>query len=566
MSWPASRRIEERSVAAPLRRYVIAGIVAVIGIAVSFLTWIRALEERKLDLANLLGSLADETAGAVEWQLEREMNALHGLAAFWQLHGLLEPGAWRTDTRMLLDHFPGIQWIAWVPRDSVRIRFVARDSTARLDPRVLSRAYLQLRSPAPAVTDRWSDAYQLDVFIPLHPRDRQGLMAAEIRIDSTWMGHETPNPSMSLTTYSDRGDRVVLLRNDASKTAPWMVLRRSLTTPAGSTLRMELTPAAEYARQLATPWPHYFLFTGLVLSLALGGLLFQFLRLRDFSAALEHSNRDLDAQIEELSRRDRELRELNEALEQRVESRTSDLTEALREVETFSHSVSHDLRSPIGAILNFADVLGEDYGSRMDDEGRRLLERIQAAGDRANQLLNALVEFAASGATTHQPRPIDVKDVVQGAFAEALAREGPSDDVRFVVDSEIPGAYADPTQVHRIFVNLIGNALKYSRGQERRELHVGGTPDTSHNTYWVRDNGPGFEPGRAPEIFEPFRKLQGGRTEGTGLGLAIVAKVVRRTGGRTWAESDGKSGATFFFTLPASERNPDESAGRPAGR
>src|SRR5678816_3754215 len=131
MLWPAPRRVDDRSLAAPLRRYVIAGIVAVIGIAVSFLIWIRALEERRLELANLLGSLADETTGSVEWQLEQEANALRGLANFWQLHGLLEPAAWQTDVRLLLDHFTGIQWIAWVPRDSLRIRFVARDTTVR---------------------------------------------------------------------------------------------------------------------------------------------------------------------------------------------------------------------------------------------------------------------------------------------------------------------------------------------------------------------------------------------------------------------------------------------------
>jgi sensor domain CHASE-containing protein len=153
---------------APLRRYVFAAIiVAVIGIAVSFLTWIRTLEERRIELAKLLGSLADETAGAVEWQLEREMKGLRGLASFWQLHGLLEPQAWRTDSRLLLDHFTGIQWIAWVPTDTSAIRFVGRDSTVRLDPEALAESRVLLRAPVPKVTDRWDDAYRMRVFLPV---------------------------------------------------------------------------------------------------------------------------------------------------------------------------------------------------------------------------------------------------------------------------------------------------------------------------------------------------------------------------------------------------------------
>jgi signal transduction histidine kinase len=120
--------------------------------------------------------------------------------------------------------------------------------------------------------------------------------------------------------------------------------------------------------------------------------------------------------------------------------------------------------------------------------------------------------------------------------------------------------------VQRVFVNLIGNALKYSRGRPAREVEVGGQRDTVESTYWVRDNGPGFEPSRAPEIFEPFKRLQGAKVEGAGLGLAIVAKLVRRQGGRVWAESDGMAGASFYFTLPAQKREGDDQAGDPAGR
>jgi signal transduction histidine kinase len=339
-------------------------------------------------------------------------------------------------------------------------------------------------------------------------------------------------------------------------------MRRALTSPAGSALRVDLAPSDDLVRQVATPWPRLFLLTGAILSVVLGALLLQFLRLRDFSAALGRTNLDLDAQLAQLSNRDRELRELNEALEHRVQARTGELTLALREVETFSHSVSHDLRSPIGAILNFTAVLQEDYGPHLDAEGARLLERVRAAAGRANKLLDALVEFAASGSAPEEAMAVDMTELAQRAFAEATGREG-NGEVRFAL-APLPPAWADPALVHRLFVNLFGNALKFTRGREPRLVEAGGSPDTTGNHYWVRDNGCGFEPARAAELFEPFRRLHGSDVEGTGLGLAIVARSVNRMGGRVWAESDGASGATFHFTLPDRERRGDAPPRNPA--
>lgn len=556
----------EKFPAATARRYVPAIAVAAIGVALSLLTWTRALEERQLGVSNVLGSLADETTGTIEAQLDREVNALRDLATFWQLHGLLPDGPWQSDTRMILEHFNGIQWIAWVPADSTKTRFVVRDTTVRVDAEEIGLARLQRAAASALIRDNWSSAYELHVFLPVgSPSESVGVLAARIQMDSLWLKKRTPAArSLSVKLTSDKGEEL-LLRQGAGPAPEWMTLRRVFTSPAGTAVQVELAPWPEYVRQIATPWPHYFLLTGLFLSLSIGVVLFQFLRTQDYSEVLARANRDLDARLVELSRRDRELRELNEALELRVQSRTAELSEALREVETFSHSASHDLRSPIGAILNFAAVLEEDYGPSLDVEGRRLLERMRAAGQRANQLLNALVEFAASGASPNQPSPVDVRPIVEGAYAEAVAGEGPAADVRFSV-GELPPAYADGVQVHRVFVNLIGNALKYSRGRPVREVQVGGLRDTVESTYWVRDNGPGFEPSRAPEMFEPFKRLHAGKVEGSGLGLAIVAKIVRHQGGRVWAESDGKAGATFYFTLPTRKRESDDEAGDPAGR
>ncbi len=562
--WPLSRRRAGPLPATPGRRYATAGLVAFIGIAVSILVWSRAGGVRRAELSGMLGSLADGTASTLEWQLDRDVDAVRGLGMLWQTGARPREDAWAFDAGFILDRFPGVQWIAWVSRDSSALRFVARDTSARIPPRVLGQARFELNAPANAVRDRWSDAYQLDVFMPVRAAGESlSVLVGEIRVDSLWLKrYAMLSGDLSITLASESGRRLALRALPARLAPPWMRLRRSLTSPAGTVLGVDLVPSDALVRQVATPWPRLFLATGAFLSIAVGVLLLLVLRLNDFSAALARTNRSLDAQLAELSDRDRELRELNEALELRVRARTAELSQALREVETFSHSISHDLRSPIGAILNFAAVLEEDYGPQLETEGGRLLERIRGAAGRANQLLDALGEFAASGSTPEETHTVDMAELAQRAFAEAKGREGGDGDVRFTLGA-LPPAWADPTLVHRLLVNLFGNALKFSRGREPRVIEAGGAEDPAENAYWVRDNGRGFEPARAAELFEPFRRLHGSDVEGTGLGLAIVARSVSRMGGRVWAESDGATGATFHFTLPRPERGGDAPSGHP---
>ena len=543
----------ERFPAAPARRTVPAILVAVIGSALTILTWTRALEERRLAVSDVLGSLADEVTADIESQLEREVDAVRGLATFWQLHGLLPEQAWDFDTRLAIRSFPGLRWVAWVPADSTRTRAVVRDTTVRIDPSALRLAREQRAAPTHVIQERWSDAYELEMLLPVgSPGESVSVLAASIRLDSLWFRKHAPAAdNVSLSLRSDKGDRVVL-RSASVQSPPWMKLHRTFTSPAGSVVQAELLPWPDFVEEIATPWPHFFLMTGLFLSVSLGLFLFQFMRARDYALGLVGANRELDERIAELSRRDRELRELNELLEKRVQDRTAQLTAALRELEAFSQTASHDLRSPICAILNYAEVLQDDFAPRLTPEERHLVERIQGAGQRANRLLGTLMEFAATGAGALQPEWVDVPSIAQSAYHDAVAGEPGGADVRFEAGA-LPRAFADAGAVHRVFANLFGNALKYSRGRALRVIEVGGSLLGGESVYWVRDNGNGFDPRHAADIFEPFRRLNGDAAEGNGLGLAIVAKLVRRLGGRVWAQSDGVSGATFSFTLPAIE-------------
>lgn len=316
--------------------------------------------------------------------------------------------------------------------------------------------------------------------------------------------------------------------------------------------------------QIKSGWD--FVVSGVFFSTAIGILLLLCLRARETAATLARSKRERDAKLAEHVRRDQELHQINLALERRVDEHSAELSEALRELEGFCHAVSHDLRSPLGAIVNYSAVL-DDGRSGLTDEDRRVAGRIREAAQRAAELLNRLVEFGSSGTSPLSPETLDMKPLVEGACSEVAAADPERESVRFEI-GRLPSAYGDPLLVHRIFVNLLGNALEHSRGRPLREVRVGGACDAGQVTFWVKDNGPGLEPARLPEIFKPFRRPRGGGGDGDGigLGLSIVAKAVRRQGGRVWAESDGRSGAEFYFTLPSTESRQSGGAGKPASR
>jgi len=227
--------------------------------------------------------------------------------------------------------------------------------------------------------------------------------------------------------------------------------------------------------------------------------------------------------------------------------RSAELARVLREMETFNKSVSHDLRSPIGAILNFCAVLEEDYGSRLDPEGRRLLDRIRGAAGRANHLLDSLAEYSATDAGPRNVRQLDMNDLADRAFAEALGRD-PSPGVQFIREN-LPAAMGDPDLVERALISLFGSALRFSRNDTPRLIRVGASPGDGEIVYRVAGSGAADSEPRT-ELSEAFRRVHGHDVEGAGLGLAIASKIVGRLGGRVWGESDGAR-ATLYFTLPS---------------
>jgi two-component system, sensor histidine kinase and response regulator len=227
------------------------------------------------------------------------------------------------------------------------------------------------------------------------------------------------------------------------------------------------------------------------------------------------------------------------------------LQEAMAELEAFSHSMSHDLRGPLGTIHNYTDILEQDYGQALGSQGKQYLQRIRAGGVyKIRDLLDQLSQFGRVERSMGGKESLDMTSLARAAYAEVQLGTEMGPGMQFQL-SELPPGRGNSELVVRVFRNLLSNAVKFTRPREAPRVEVGGSAGETENTYYVTDNGIGFAPEFRETVFQPFRRVGSMRElEGSGLGLAIVAKIIRNHGGRVWAESDGVSGARFYFTLP----------------
>ena len=233
-------------------------------------------------------------------------------------------------------------------------------------------------------------------------------------------------------------------------------------------------------------------------------------------------------------------------LEERVRARTVELEATNRELESFSYSVSHDLRAPLRAVDGYARMLEEDYRERLDDEGRRLLAVVRDSAARMGRLIDDLLAFSRLGRQAPAARPVDM-----ATLAAEVADEVRGDSKAAIEIGLLPAAHADPAMLKQVWLNLIGNAVKYSAKRPGARVEIGGKEEPREIVYWVRDNGVGFDMRYAAKLYGVFQRLhRADEFPGTGVGLAIVQRIVTRHGGRVWAEGKPGEGACFHFSLP----------------
>jgi two-component system, sensor histidine kinase and response regulator len=245
----------------------------------------------------------------------------------------------------------------------------------------------------------------------------------------------------------------------------------------------------------------------------------------------------------------RRLRLDNKILEQSVRERTAELEAANQELEAFSYSVSHDLRAPLRAMDGFSGILMEDYGPQLPEEAQKLLKRVRTNAAHMGQLIEDLLKLSRLGRQTLSKQSVNVAALVDGVIKDLREQEpGRSLEVRI---GELPECVGDPFLLQQVFVNLIGNAFKFTGKKENALIEVGCLSQDREHVYFVRDNGAGFDPRYADKLFGAFQRLH--RVEdfsGTGIGLSLVRRIVQRHSGRVWAEAELEKGATFHFSIP----------------
>lgn len=271
-------------------------------------------------------------------------------------------------------------------------------------------------------------------------------------------------------------------------------------------------------------------------------------------AKLEEKNCELQQTVQRLQEAHEEILTLNRGLEQRVRQRTSELESANRELESFSYSVSHDLRAPLRAIGGYTGILVCEYGSALPEEAGQLLGRITVNVEHMHKLIEDLLEFSRLGRKALSVQPVNIGHLVAECLDE-LRPEQKGRTVEIGIGS-LPGCRGDPILLKQVVLNLLDNALKYTRKQAKASIEIGALCKDGQYTFHVKDNGVGFDMRYADKLFEAFQRLHpSSEFSGTGVGLAIVRRAIEKHGGRCWAQGEPDQGATFFFSLPCETGN-----------
>ncbi len=252
--------------------------------------------------------------------------------------------------------------------------------------------------------------------------------------------------------------------------------------------------------------------------------------------------------ITEQKQREKEIQKLNNHLEKEVKRRTRELEETNRELETFNYSISHDLRAPLRAIMGNLFLYQEINKDRLGHEETKLIESARKGAERMGDLVDDLLAFSRVGRSSIKRGEVNMYTLAEEVFDEQIALFG-NPTVAFTLE-RIPGTTGDKSMLRLVLTNLLSNAIKYSSRRKESKVQVGYFENNQENTYFVKDNGVGFDQAYADKIFEVFQRAHLRKEfDGNGVGLAIVKRIIEKHGGQIWAESQPEQGATFYFTL-----------------
>lgn len=271
--------------------------------------------------------------------------------------------------------------------------------------------------------------------------------------------------------------------------------------------------------------------------------------------AFKISDRQIGTVVEDITEYKRAIKEittLNEELERRVEERTKELQGAVNELESFTYTVSHDLKSPLRAVEGYSRIIMEDYGDQLGQEVGEMLQNIRNISRDMIDMVSRLLQYSTTSKAPVDKEKIDTGALVESIFNELLSAD-PGRNIQLNIETGLPEIFADRVMIRQVIYNILSNAVKFTRYKEEARITVGCTITSEEYVFYFKDNGVGFDTEYSGKLFGIFQRLHtADEFEGSGIGLVTIRKIIQRHGGRVWIEGKAGLGAEVYFTLPNS--------------
>ncbi len=524
-----------------LKRLIISVTATLVIAAATVATWQILKSTNEAQRARIAESESRAARAQLIRNVDMMLHALRNVQTYWSEYAHLPPEERAAETGIDLVYFDGVEMILW--QDDARgIHYVRTPEHPEFDYRPTDAEWAAARAML-ARSDDVEDEAILGPFIgangnpvyEVHLVGREGVLIAVV---DAWQSFEAMlsnvSPGYSVSVWWD--DVLLYQRGEPASDLPENGSHAGMIrTSVGTLWKVIHSPTRELALSTSTPALPALLFSGLAIAVLVGLLLFENGRARSRARAAEVA--------------EERLGELNRSLEEQIAERTRELADRSADLGTITDSVAHDLRNPLNSISVNTQLLEQQYREVLGEEGATALQRTAAGVKRMTEILDRLLGLSIISHATFRRERVDLREMVTDIFQELAATEPPPAVHCNVGD--LPEADADPTLVRTLAMNLLGNALKYTRHKHDRQIEVGYEMRGGVPIYRVRDNGIGFDGEGGRRMFRAFERLgrDGGSEEGLGLGLNIAVRVVRRHDGRIWAESKPGEGATFYFTL-----------------